>query len=108
MLALSLSVVAALLSSPQQLPAPQAAAVKEHYQQLGSAAVEAKPCDAIPPGIAVARVDASSRIRSASFGHPTTLVVEVPRGGGRPSRYWVEYGRSTNHPPALYGPFELP
>ena len=106
MVAISLSLFAALLASPQAQPKlspDEAAAVKQHYLQLGSVAIEKKPCDALPSGVNVVRVDASSRIRSASFGHSTTLLVDA----NAPKRYWVEYGRSTNHPAALFGPFEV-
>ena len=106
MFAVSLSLFAALLASPQappKLSPDEAAAVKQSYLQLGSVAIERKPCDAIPKDVSVVRVDASSRIRSASFGHSTTLLVDA----NAPKRYWVEYGRSTNHAAALYGPFEV-
>jgi hypothetical protein len=106
MLAVSLSLFAVLFAAPQApraLSPDEAAAVKQHYMQLGSVAIEQKPCEALPSGVNVVRVDASSRIRSASFGHSTTLLVDA----NAPKRYWVEYGRSTNHPAALYGPFEV-
>lgn len=106
MIAVSLSLLATLLGSPQaphKLSPDEAAAVKQHYHDLGSAAVVQKPCDGLPSGVNVVRVDVSSRIRSASFGHSTTLLVDADA----PKRYWVEYGRSTNHPAALYGPFEI-
>jgi len=106
MVAVSLSLFAALLAAPQSQPKlspDEAAAVKQSYLQLGSVAIEQKPCEALPSGVNVVRVDASSRIRSASFGHSTTLLVDADA----PKRYWVEYGRSTNHPAALYGPFEI-
>ena len=51
----------------------------------------------------VMRVDASQRIRSASFGHQTTLLIDT----AQPKQYWVEYGKSTNAPAALYGPFTV-
>jgi hypothetical protein len=85
----------------------QVSAVKDHYLTLGSTAIEAKPVAALPAETKVERVDASARIRSASFGHKTTLLVELPQGG-TPKQYWVEYGKSTNHAAALYGPFTMP
>jgi hypothetical protein len=102
------SLVLAAQVSPGLTPA-QASAVKEHYHSLGSTAIEQKPASGIPGDVSVARIDASPRIRSASFGHSTTLVVALPPAGEWPKQYWVEYGRSTNHPAAqLYGPFTLP
>jgi hypothetical protein len=86
----------------------QIAAVKDHYNTHGTAGTEAKPLDALPTGVAVQRVNVSPHIRSASFGHATILIVELPKAGEPPTRYWVEYGRSTNTKAALYGPFTLP
>jgi hypothetical protein len=102
--------IGAILSAPAaaDLMAAQVAAVKEHYLALGSQAVEAKPSQPIAADVKVARVDASDRIRSASFGHKTTLIIAVPPAGQEPKQYWVEYGKSTNHPAALYGPFAVP
>jgi hypothetical protein len=100
-------VLAAAQAAPGLTPA-QAAAVKEHYRTLGSTAIEQKPASGIPGDVSVARIDASPHIRSASFGHSTTLVVALPAPGEWPKQYWVEYGRSTNHAAALYGPFALP
>jgi hypothetical protein len=99
-------VVAALLSAA--LTPEQLAAVKDHYSALGSTAIEAKPAAALPPDAKTERVDVSPQMRSASFGHKTTLFVELPAAGAMPKQYWVEYGKSTNHPAALYGPFALP
>ena len=90
---------ATLLSSA--LTPDQVSAVREHYLTLGSEAIEAKPAAASPEPAKVMRVDASQHIRSASFGHKTTLLVDL----AQPTHYWVEYGKSTNRPAALYGPF---
>jgi hypothetical protein len=91
----------ALLSAA--LTPAQVSAVKEHYSALGSTAIEAKPAPSLPAKAKVVRVDASPRMRSASFGHKTTLLVD----SNSPKQYWVEYGRSTNTPAALYGPFTV-
>jgi hypothetical protein len=79
-------------------PAAEKAVVAE-YRQLPSKEIEGKPAAALPVG-SYARIDVSERIRSASFGHTTTLV--VPLHG---SDYYVEYGKSTNTPVRLFGPF---
>ena len=92
------AMILAAAVSPDQI-----AAVKEHYLTLGSVAIEAKPAAAPPEASKVMRVDASQKIRSASFGHKTTLLVDT----AQPTRYWVEYGKSTNTPAALYGPFDV-
>jgi hypothetical protein len=82
------------------------------YQKLGSDAIEAKPSPSpSPPAhIEFARIDVSERMRSASFGHATTLLVPLPAqdgGSSAPAQFWVEYGRSTNSPARLFGPFPL-
>ena len=102
MAATAICLMSAILAAGD-LSAAQISKIKEQYQALGSEAIESKPAQPIPADAKVERVDASERIRSASFGHKTTLVVELPAA----RRYWVEYGKSTNHPAALYGPFEV-
>jgi hypothetical protein len=92
----------------QGLTTAQVTAVKNHYLTLGSTAVEAKPAAALPSDVQVMRVDVSAGMRSASFGHKTTLLIALPAKGESAKEYWVEYGKSTNNPPALYGPFTVP
>jgi hypothetical protein len=92
--------MSALILIVAQLTAAQVDAAKATYKNLPPAEVEAKKIDA-PPADAK-RVDVSAKIRSASFGHKTWLLI-APDG----TRYWVEYGRSTNAPGALFGPFPL-
>jgi len=55
----------------------------------------------VPPADAQ-KIDVSSRIRSTSFGHKTWLVL-APDG----TRFWIEWGKSTNRPGALFGPFSI-
>lgn len=82
--------------------APHAAALAA-FHRLTSAAVESKPAGAPPTDLASwARVDVSAKARSASFGHTTTLLV-APADDA----YYVEYGRSTNRPRRLFGPFSV-
>jgi len=83
-----------------QLSSAQIADVKASYQKLAPAEVEAKKLDA-PPADAE-KIDVSTRIRSTSFGHKTWLVVS-PDG----TRFWIEWGKSTNRPGALFGPFPI-
>jgi hypothetical protein len=73
------------------------AAVVAAYHRLTSQEVEARPATP-PPADALPRIDVSAKVRSASFGHTTMLLVEG-------DHYFVEYGRSTNRPKRLYGPF---
>jgi hypothetical protein len=47
-------------------------------------------------------VDVSERMRSASFGHTTVLLVPPSA-----QEFYVEWGRSTNRPPAWFGPFPV-
>ena len=49
-------------------------------------------------------VDVSEKMRSASFGHTTSLL--IPRTAA-PSVFYVHHGRSTNAPEAYFGPFKL-
>jgi hypothetical protein len=85
-----------------QLTAERRDAVLATWHALTPPEVEAKKIDALPKDLAVERIDVSEKIRSASFGHTTTLL--VPTGG---KEFYVEYGRSTNRPAALYGPFSV-
>lgn len=84
-----------------QLNQAQLSTVKAAYHRLDSQAIESHQAKQKPPKD-VERVDVSERIRSASFGHTTTLL--VPPGG---HEFWVEYGKSTNRPGGLYGPFPV-
>lgn len=101
------AVVAAFLAATAApgLTAAQIAAVRSEYRKLTAAEVEAHPARRLPEAATFERVDASERMRSASFGHRTTLIVKVE--GAVPVAFWVEYGKSTNHPPRLFGPFSL-
>jgi hypothetical protein len=87
----------------------QADRVRAAYEKLGGAAIEAKPAAALPEGVEFARIDVTPRMRSTSFGHTTTLMVPVPPAdaGTPPARFWVQYGKSTNAPARLFGPFPL-
>jgi hypothetical protein len=84
-----------------QLSTAQIEAVKAAYHKLPAADVEAKKTEAQPPKDAQ-RIDVSERMRSASFGHKTWLVVTSDG-----TQFWIEYGRSTNRPGGLYGPFPV-
>jgi len=82
--------------------------VRAAYEKLGGVAIEAKPAAALPEGAEFARIDVTPRMRSASFGHTTTLIVPVPStAGAAPTQFWVQYGKSTNAPSRLFGPFPL-
>ena len=78
-------------------PAP----VQRAYQKLTAQELEAKKTTAKPPKDAQ-KIDVSAKIRSASFGHKTWLLIS--KNG---KEFWVEYGRSTNTKAALYGPFSV-
>lgn len=77
----------------------QIAAAKASYQQLTDTTEHVAKKK--PPKHAE-KIDVSSRMRSASFGHKTWLHV-APDG----SEFWVEFGGSTNKPGGLYGPFPV-
>ena len=74
--------------------------VQNAYKKLTSAQIDAKKIEEPPKD--AKKIDISSRIRSASFGHKTWLII-APDG----KQFWVEYGASTNKPGALYGPFAV-
>lgn len=83
------------------------------YRALPSVEREKQKIAVLPAGVQFVKIDASDRIRSASFGHTTTLL--VPAGAaGKPAdpnqarEYYVEYGRSTNAPAVWFGPFPIP
>jgi hypothetical protein len=96
------SPVVACAGAQGPLPTEQRDAVLAAWHALTPPDVEAKKIDALPAGVSVERIDVSPRIRSASFGHTTTLL--VPEGG---KQFWVEYGKSTNKPGGLFGPFAV-
>ncbi len=85
-----------------QLTAAQQSAVKAEYHKLPSAEIEKHVATTDKPPKDAHKIDVSARIRSASFGHRTWLLV-APDG----KRFWVEYGPSTNRPGGLYGPFTV-
>jgi len=85
-----------------QLSAAQVDAVKAAYQKLAGTEIEAHKAAGAPPPKDAQRIDVSARIRSASFGHKTYLLVTADG-----TQFWVEYGPSTNRPGALYGPFAV-
>jgi hypothetical protein len=75
------------------------------YKALKPQELDAKKIDALPQQ-AFRRIEVKQRMRSASFGHSTTLVVPVVEG--HPKReFYVEFGKSTNRPGQLFGPFPL-
>src|SRR3954462_10267294 len=84
-----------LVAQLSAAPAP----VQRAYQKQTSAEREAKKTTVKQPKSAH-RIDVSTRIRSASFGHKTWLWVS---SDGK--QFWVEYSRSTNTPAGLFGPF---
>ena len=88
-----------LAEEPTKLEPTVEKAVVAEYRKLQSPDIEAKPAKAPPEG-ASARIDVSERMRSASFGHKTTLV--VPLHG---KVFYVEYGKSTNTTSRTFGPF---
>jgi hypothetical protein len=73
------------------------------YHKLASTDLEAKRIASLPPDLdAWTRVDVSEKVRSASFGHTTTLLVSKAA-----DTFYVEYGRSTNRPRRYFGPFPV-
>jgi hypothetical protein len=95
MKALALIAVAALAAAPLQ----KERAALNAYHGLTPQELVTHVVAELPDGN-WRSVDASDRIRSISFGHTTTLWVGD-------SVFYVEFGRSTNAPGRLMGPFAL-
>ena len=85
-------VIAQLASAP--------APVQAAYKKLTSAEIDSHPVKQPPKD--AKKIDISSRIRSASFGHRTWLII-APDG----KEFWIENGPSTNKAGGLYGPFPV-
>jgi hypothetical protein len=71
------------------------------FHALTTEAIEAKAGASVPAG-PWQRIDVSEKVRSASFGHTTTLLVSA-----KSPTFFIEYGRSTNSPAKTFGPFAL-
>ena len=91
-------IMTVLLAQMGGTAAPATGAAQNAYRKLTADQLSAKKIEAPPKD--AQRIDVSERIRSASFGHKTWLLV-APDG----KQYWVEYGASTNSKAALFGPF---
>ena len=89
-----LIVVIAQLSAA---PAP----VQKAYQKLTQTDLDAKKTSARPPASAK-KIDVTDKAKLASVGHKTFVLVTED---GR--EFYVEFGRSTNAPAQLYGPFPV-
>jgi len=82
---------------------PSDDAYRAAFKALKPEELSARKIDALPQ-VDLRRIDASAKVRSASFGHKTTLL--VPSAAGK-REFYVEYGKSTNRPAQLFGPFSL-
>jgi hypothetical protein len=76
------------------------------YKALKSEELEAKLIDKLPD-TPFREIDVSERMRSASFGHSTKLLVPTKEGQTK-REFFVQYGRSTNRPARTFGPFLAP
>ncbi|HEY2744233.1 MAG TPA: hypothetical protein VGL86_06410 [Polyangia bacterium] len=74
--------------------------VQNAYKKLTSAEIDSHPVK--PPPKDAKKIDVSARIRSASFGHKTWILI-APDG----KEFWIENGPSTNKPGGTYGPFPV-
>jgi hypothetical protein len=77
-------------------------AVIAAYHSLNDAQLQSKKIEKLPEHEEFARIDVTPRLRSASFGHATWLLVPP-----HARHFYVEFGKSTNTPPALFGPFDV-
>jgi hypothetical protein len=85
-----------------ELSKEQEQAVIAAYHALKAPEPESKKIEKLPEHEEFARIDVSPRLRSASFGHRTWLLVPP-----HARHFYVEFGRSTNTPAGLFGPFEV-
>ena len=104
-------ILAALVavSGPSLRPERQAAIVRTYHSLRD---IEKHRIAALPTNARFERIDVSDRIRSASFGHSTTLLVPDgvtghPTNPNRAREFYVEYGPSTNAPGGIFGPFKI-
>jgi hypothetical protein len=98
---LTLLVVFALSASAAPHSALEPAQVVAAYHALTPQQLAARAGATVPKG-KWERLDVSERLRSASFGHSTTLAFSRTEGV-----FYVEYGRSTNTPAQTFGPFSV-
>lgn len=99
------------MSAPSLRPANRAAIVHT-YRSLQATEIEKHRIAALPTDAHFVRIDVSDKIRSASFGHTTTLLVPAgvtghPESPNRAHEFYVEYGASTNAPGGIFGPFKI-
>jgi hypothetical protein len=77
-------------------------AVIAAYHALKAPEPESKKIEKLPEHEELTRIDVSPRLRSASFGHRTWLLVPP-----HARHFYVEFGRSTNTPAGYFGPFDV-
>jgi hypothetical protein len=106
-------ILAAMIAvAPMPSAHKRAEVVRTYHSLLAHHEIERHRIAALPINEQFARIDASDRIRSISFGHTTTLLVPSgvtghPRNPDRARVFYVEYGPSTNAPGAIFGPFAI-
>ena len=106
-------ILAATIAVSPMPSAHRRAEIVHTYNSLRSRGeIERHRIAALPVSAQFARIDASDRIRSISFGHTTTLLVPAgvtghPRNPNRARVFYVEYGASTNAPGGIFGPFQI-
>jgi hypothetical protein len=96
----------------KNLTAAKRKQVETAYHALAKQDLEKQKVDALPTNLLFVRVDVSEKIRSASFGHTTTLLVPAgevahPTDPNAATEFYIEYGKSTNAPIRWFGPFKL-
>jgi hypothetical protein len=103
---LAFGLIMAMSIAQGAAPAPKAhEAIVAAYHALTSTEIEAHKVKA-PPTEEMENIDVSEQVRSASFGHTTTLW--VPKHQAHEGAvFYVHYGRSTNAPAATFGPFKV-
>jgi hypothetical protein len=86
--------------------------IEAAYHALPKDALDGKQVETLPTDERFVRIDVSERIRSASFGHKTALLVPAgtvahPSDPNTATEFYIEHGRSTNTPLRWFGPFSV-
>jgi hypothetical protein len=94
--------IASATEKKPELSKEKERAVIAAYHALKAPEPESKKIEKLPEHEEFTRIDVSERVRSASFGHRTWLLVPP-----HARHFYVEFGKSTNTPAGLFGPFDV-
>jgi hypothetical protein len=104
-LALLLAAPLAIASATEkkaELSKEKEQAVIAAYHALKPPEPQSKKIEKLPEHEEFTRINVTERVRSASFGHATWLLVPP-----HARHFYVEFGKSTNTPAGFFGPFDV-